>query len=134
MLLKNKSIFIVEDNPSNRAIMQVLLEQHGAKVKIERWGFETLRFLKSVAPVDIILLDLMLTDEVSGFDIFDKIRSESEFDDVPIVAVSAMDASVAIPQVRSKGFAGFISKPVDFNKFPQQIAAAIAGEAVWHIR
>src|SRR4051812_44326036 len=114
MRLNNKRIFIVEDNANNRAVMQTILEQHGARVAFERWGRNTAEELKRFAPVDIVLLDLMYPNQVTGFDVFDRIREEPQFAFVPIVAVSAMDASVAVPKTRAKGFAGFISKPIDF--------------------
>ena len=73
----------------------------------------------------------MLPNGRSGFDVFDELRNMPELDDVPIVAVSAADASIAMPEAQEKGFSGYISKPVDFNLFHEQIAAVIAGEEVW---
>lgn len=122
MLLNAKRIFIIEDNLENRAIMQMLLEMQGAKVGFERWGTSTLRYLRSFAPVDIILLDLMFPNNVTGYEVFDLIRSDADFTHVPIVAVSASDASAAIPKTRAKGFAGFISKPVDYDHFAFQVS------------
>jgi CheY-like chemotaxis protein len=131
MLLKDRRIFIVEDNLQNRVIVEMLLEQQGAKTAFERWGTGTLKRLYEFAPVDIILLDLMFPNKVSGYDVFDEIRAEATFAHIPIVAVSASDPGEAIPKVRKKGFAGFIAKPIDFVLFPQQIAAVIDGKAVW---
>jgi len=47
------------------------------------------------------------------------------------VAVSASESAVAIPKVKAKGFAGFISKPIDYDRFPNQIVAVLNQEAVW---
>lgn len=130
-LLDGKRIFIVEDNLANRAIEQLLLEKYGAEVAFERWGRDTLRRLQNFGAVDVIVMDLMLPGGVSGFDIADEIRALPEYIDVPIVAVSASDPAETLPIARAKGFAGFISKPVDFNQFPRQIARVINGEKVW---
>jgi CheY-like chemotaxis protein len=132
ILLKNKRIFMVEDKVENRSIMQLLLEQQGAKVAFERWGRDTVERLQAFAPVDLILLDLMLPNNVTGYDIFDRIKAVPEFSDIPIVAVSAMDAAVAIPRVREKGFAGFIAKPIEFDGFAYQIAQAINRKPIWN--
>ena len=129
--LKDKRVFLIEDNVGNRAIMQTLLEQAGAVVGFERWGVNTVEKLQEFAPVDIILLDLMFPRGVTGYDVFDDIRAESEFFDVPIVAVSASEPSIAIPKTRAKGFSGFITKPIDFDKFPVQIAKILQREPVW---
>src|SRR5687767_4323959 len=131
MLLNQKKIFIVEDNLSNRAISQMLLEQQGARTAIDRWGLEACTRLERFGTVDLIILDLMFPGGVTGFDIFDEIRSHPEFRHVPIVAVSAADPSEAVPHAKAKGFTGFISKPVDFNQFAQQIADIIEGVEVW---
>ncbi len=130
-LLANKRIFIVEDNLANRAIEQMILERNGAKTAIERYGTETIERLQAFAPVDIIIMDLMLPDGVSGFDVTDEIRKHEAFADVPVVAVSASDPAETVPIAKKKGFAGFISKPIDFDQFPKQIARILDGEAVW---
>ncbi len=131
MLLADRRIFIVEDNLENRAIMQMLLEQHGAKIGLDRWGIDTINRLVAFMPVDVILMDLMLPNNTNGFEIFQKIRADGRFNDLPIVAVSAMDASVALSRVMSYGFAGLIGKPIDFDRFPRQVADAINTGSLW---
>ncbi len=132
MYLQNKRVFILEDNLENKAIAQMLLEYAGAQVIVDRWGTETLPRLKKSTPIDVILLDLMLPGQITGYDIFTQIRQDHEFDDVPIIAVSAADVSTAVPKAQELGFSGFISKPIDFRFFAQQIKRVIDGERIWH--
>lgn len=132
MLLNGKSIFIVEDNVQNRVVFQLTLIKHGARVDFERAGRDALARLGGARHVDIIILDLMLSGGLTGYDIFDEIRADERFDHVPIVAVSAADPSDAIPRTRAKGFSGFIAKPIDDVLFPKQIVRLLAGEAVWY--
>lgn len=131
MSLKNKRIFIVEDDLRNKAIAQMLLERAGAIVTFDRWGLDTVAKLRHFTPVDVILLDLMFPRGVTGYDVFKQIRAHTEFVNVPIVAVSAADASEAIPRTQDLGFSGFIAKPVDFAGFANQIERIIAGHALW---
>jgi CheY-like chemotaxis protein len=131
MLLKGKRIFITEDNITNRSVMQLLLEREGAIVNFERWGRETCERLNHFAPVDIILLDLMFPDGITGLEIFDQIRAIPEFVNIPIVAVSAKDRDIAMLETKAKGFQGFIPKPINRLTFPQQIADAIQGKTIW---
>jgi len=133
LILQGKRIFMVEDNVNNRSIMQTILEQNGAIVTFDRWGKDSINQLMKFSPVDLILMDLMLSHGNTGYDVFDQIRLESEFDDVPILAVSAHDPSLAIPQTQSKGFAGFIAKPIDFDKFPKQVAFVLQKQEIWDI-
>ncbi len=132
--LKDKRIFYIEDNVSNLALVQMILEQQGAKVYFERWGNEAdiINRLKSFMPVDLILLDLMFAGNISGYDIFDQLRQVPDFDHIPIATVSAADPSIEMPKARAKGFAGYISKPVKLIMFPQQVADLINGQHVWY--
>jgi CheY-like chemotaxis protein len=96
LALEGKRIFIVEDILANRAIVQLMLEHAGAKVGFERWGTETTKKLKLFMPVDLILLDLMLPNGITGYSVFTDIRAYPEFRHIPIVAVSASDPTSAI--------------------------------------
>jgi CheY-like chemotaxis protein len=134
MELWGKRIFMVEDNLGNAAIIQMLLEQAGAKIIRGRWGGpETLAMLDKNLPIDIILLDLMLPQGITGYDVFNDIRAQSHTQHIPIVAVSASDPADTIPKVRRHGFNGFIAKPVDFSLFADQISTILQGHAVWYI-
>jgi CheY-like chemotaxis protein len=132
MLLKNKNIFIVEDNSQNRVVFKMVLLIHGAKVDFERWGQDALARLKKFDKVDLIILDLMLYQGTSGYDTFEEIRRIPEYDNVPIVAVSAAEPAIAIPKTQKMGFAGFVAKPIDDDLFPKQVAQLIEGEKIWY--
>jgi CheY-like chemotaxis protein len=130
--LFNKRIFVVEDNLENRIITQLALMRTGAHLEFDRWGRETIKLLHRQMPVDLIVLDLMFPHGVTGYDIFDQIRREAEFNHVPIVAVSAADPSEALPKCRARGFAGFISKPIEEDVFPDQLVRLMSGEKIWY--
>lgn len=131
MLLKDKRIFVVEDHVQNRVVFHIALVKYGAVVDYERWGRSAAQRLKHSQPFDLIILDLMLAEEVSGFDVYDEIRELPNYATVPIVAVSAMDPALALPKTRAKGFAGFIAKPIDSQVFAKQIADILQGQQVW---
>lgn len=130
--LRGKHFFIVEDNALNRVVYQMTLVPQGVLIDFERWGKDSLVALKLCPVVDLIILDLMLHNNVSGFDIFAQIRAIPQYDPVPIVAVSAAEPSIAIPRAKELGFSGYISKPIDEALFPDQISRILAGEQIWH--
>lgn len=132
MILKGKRIFVVEDNLQNRIIFQKILASSGASVEFERWGKDAAKELQYMKNVDLIILDLMLHGGVSGYDIFNELRALPEFDDIPIIAVSASEPAFAIPQTRKMGFSGFIGKPISKQLFPQQLNQILNGEEVWY--
>jgi len=132
--LANKRIVVIDDNPSNLAVITTVLQLEGAKTTLERWGLTTIARLNAFKPIDLILLDLMFPHGVSGFDIFDEIRAKPDYATVPICAVSAMDIAVALPRVRAKGFNGLITKPIDIDHFPILLEKLINGESVWPLQ
>lgn len=129
--LKNKRIFVVEDNIGNLTITKTLLEAHGAIVATHRSGHDVLPHLKNFLPVDLIILDLMLPSGVTGYDIFSAIRNQPEFNLVPIIAMSVIERSKVLPEAKKRGFSGYISKPINFQEFPKQIIDIISGENIW---
>lgn len=132
MLLQDKHIFVVEDDPMNLAVIRTILKRAGAVVPFDHWGDATLnRMLSYPFKIDAILVDIMLPNQVSGYDILEAIRTVPELSQAPIVAVTASDPDVEMNKARAKGFNGYISKPLDRLKFPQQIAAIINGEEIW---
>lgn len=133
MLLKGKRIFVVEDNIENRVVYQMIFMREGVSYDFERWGSDTLWKLEHFKPVDLIILDLMLPRGASGYEIFSDIRTLPNFDHVPIVAVSSSDPSEAIPKARQLGFCGYIAKPIDQARFPEQLRRILDGEAIWDI-
>ena len=130
-VLAGKRILVVEDDVTNMAIIVVLLRHHGAVVVQDPWNAETLHVITRHMPIDIILLDLMLRHQVSGYDIFKRIKEIPEFAAIPIVVVSASDPAVEIPKAQELGFAGFISKPIDARTFPEQVLCCIEQQPVW---
>lgn len=128
--LTGKRILIVEDNVMNMAVYAVMLKQKGVTVIQDFWSTDTISLLLSSMPIDAILLDLMLNDHISGYNIFDRLQEIPDVAGIPVIAVSAADPTIEMPKARAKGFAGFIGKPVHATKFPRQIAACIGGEQV----
>jgi CheY-like chemotaxis protein len=131
MLLEGKRILIVEDNTLNRVVYRMALGTQGASLEFDNWGREAVAKLKKSSKWDLVILDLMLSAGSSGFSVFKEIREMHEYDNVPIIAVSASEPSVAIPSTREMGFSGFISKPIDESLIAEQLARVIAGEKIW---
>lgn len=130
-MLRGKRIFVVEDNPMNRLIYQVMFVVYETHVTFEPYGSDTLTRLKHAGAVDLIILDLMLPGGVSGFDIYTQIRALPQYKTVPIIAVSAMEPMIAIPKAQALGMKGFVSKPIDSDTFPDVVARVLSGETVW---
>jgi CheY-like chemotaxis protein len=131
MLLQGKRIAVVEDDVTNMAIISTLLKQHGAAVIQDPWNTDTVNRLKSLLPIDLILLDLMLRHGTSGFGIFDKIKATLELVDIPIVVVTASDPALTMTKAKNKGFVAYIAKPLSYHDFSQQVYDVLQGNSIW---
>jgi two-component system cell cycle response regulator DivK len=124
-------ILIVEDNLNNFILMTRLLAFLGVK-KCE-WkasGWKVLEFAETLGDIDLILMDIALP-EADGYASLDSLRSDARFEDVPIVAVTADVSASNLDRAKQSGFNGFIGKPLDPDRFPEQVRRILQGEEVW---
>ncbi len=124
-------ILIVEDNLNNFILMTRLLAFLGIK-KCE-WkasGWKVLEFAETLGKVDVILMDIALP-EADGYQSLASLRSHPRFQEVPIIAVTADVSAKNMARAREAGFDGFIGKPLDPDRFPEQVRRVLAGEEVW---
>jgi two-component system chemotaxis response regulator CheY len=130
MILKQKRIFIIEDNIANLAIATTYLRDQGAAINFERWGNNTADIILQSMPIDIILLDYMFPSGITGFDIAAQILANPRLQSIPILMISAAEPEDLIPAAREMGLAGFVSKPIS-AKIVSYVADVIAGKKVW---
>jgi len=130
---KEATILVVEDNFQNFVLITRLLAYLGVK-KCE-WkasGWQVLEFAESLPHIDLILMDLFLPDE-DGYQVLGRLRSHPRFEDALIIAVTADISNENMERARSAGFNGFIGKPLDPDRFPNQIRRVLRGEEIWDI-
>ncbi len=130
-LLDNKNIFVIEDDATNLAIVSSILRRNGATLVYDRWGLQTITKMTRLAHIDLILLDLMLPNDISGYDVYAEIQTQSVLKDIPVVVVSASDPNLEMAKAKSLGIKGFISKPIHRKTFPKYLARILNGEEVW---
>lgn len=130
MLLQNKRIFIIEDQTSYVTIASIYLRSAGASVESDWRGFDIPQVLVRNLPLDLILMDFLLPDDIKAFSVYDQIRRIPELHDIPVLIVSAADPDQVIPVAKTKGFAGFISKPIS-PTIVKHVASVLDGKPVW---
>jgi two-component system cell cycle response regulator DivK len=114
-------IFIAEDDKGSMALFKgVLNVLPEVKLITEKNGKSALRRIKKVRP-DIIILDLQLP-EVSGIEICKQLRKEEDFQETPIIAVTAITMSDNKETVLSAGFDKYITKPIRVKEFRKMIS------------
>ncbi len=131
----NKNTYLyVEDDPPSRQVMNLIMRSMG----VERYSaFEDSKnFLERLNTLserpDIILLDIQM-NPYNGFEILNMIRSDPNFAQAKIIALTASVMNEEVDQLKRAGFDGAIAKPVEFREFPFLIKRIIQDESVWHI-
>jgi two-component system cell cycle response regulator DivK len=130
---KDATILVVEDNVQNFVLITRLLAFLGVK-KCE-WkasGWQVLEFAETLPNIDLILMDIFLPEE-DGYQVHERLRAHPRFKDTLIIAVTADVSKNNMERAREAGFDGFIGKPIDPDRFPNQIRSVLQGEDVWEL-
>ncbi|MGA3116471.1 MAG: response regulator [Syntrophobacteraceae bacterium] len=112
--MKHK-VMVIEDNEQNLYLITFLLEHNGYEVIQARDGSTAIQIAMKTNP-DLILLDIQLP-ETDGYAVARRFRSESEFADVPIVAVTSYAMVGDREKCIEAGCTGYIEKPIDPDTF-----------------
>jgi two-component system cell cycle response regulator DivK len=130
---QSASVLVVEDNLNNFLLITRLLAFLGVKqCEWKASGWQVLEFANSLPEVDLILMDIHLPEE-DGYQALAKLRTHPKFENTRIVAVTADATDIALRRARAAGFDGFIGKPLDPDRFPDQIKMILRGDEVWEV-
>ncbi len=130
--IEDASVLVVEDNVANFMLIARLLGYMGIHCEWKTSGYEVVEYADTLPKVDLILMDIRLPYE-DGFTALKKIRSSPTLKDTLVVAVTAEASREQMARAEKAGFDGFIGKPLDPDKFPDQIRRILRGEQVWEL-
>lgn len=118
---KNKSILIVEDEPSLVFTLQDTLENEGYLVTVMHNGADALNHIARKAP-DLMLLDIMLPG-MSGYEICKKVREDKHM--FPIIMLTARDQEIDKVTGLNIGADDYITKPFGVKELLARIQARL---------
>lgn len=119
---------IIDDNSKNVSILSHLLSGEGMNsIQVTNPAMLDAK-IQSVTDIDVIFLDLELPG-IDGYELLQKLRRDSRFQSVPIVAYTVHVSEIQV--AHEQGFDGFLGKPLDADKFPNQLSRILNGEPVW---
>jgi len=108
-----KKILLVDDEPDIVEFLKYNLEQQNFEVIVGHNGEEAL--LKLVEKPDLIVLDIMMP-KLDGFETCKRIREKKEFENVPIVFLTAKAGEIDEIKGLELGASDYIQKPISPNK------------------
>src|ERR1041385_1823526 len=104
-------VLIVDDEYIGRETLQSVLEGEGYELEMAENGMQAIEKAKKLLP-DVILLDVMMPG-MTGFEVCQRIRSDPEIAEIPIIVLTALDDRDALLTALKSGADDFISKPFD---------------------
>ena len=119
---------IIDDNPKNISVLANML----ADEKITNTRVTNCRHLdtiiESINVIDMVFLDLEMPG-FSGYDILNRLKSSPRFAKTPVVSYTVHTSELI--KARQSGFDSFLAKPLNADKFPEQVARILRGEHIW---
>ena len=104
------TILIVDDTPENLSVLGELL-QPNFRVRAANSGRRAIQIAMSDPTPDLILLDVMMP-EMDGYQVLSELKASSVTRDIPVIFVTAMDATADEEHGLELGAVDYITKPI----------------------
>lgn len=116
---KEWNVVIVDDEPHNIGVVQLVLQYHGAKTHVAYSGMDGLEAVNLHKP-DFVLLDLQMPI-MSGFEVLGIIRKDPRLCNTTVIALTSHAMIGDYERAMEAGFDGYITKPISVQNFVKQI-------------
>lgn len=105
-------VLIVDDQQAVQRIISRILQNEGYDLYTANNGAEALQLAQEIMP-DVVLLDVLMPNGLSGFEVCKQLRANHLLNDVPILMVTALDDRESRLEGIQNGADDFIVKPFD---------------------
>ena len=113
-----KKVLLVDDEVDILEFLKYNLEQEGFEVLVSSNGKDALA--KISQDPDLIVLDIMMP-EMDGFELYKKIKSEKDYQDIPIIFLTAKSGETDEIKGLDLGASDYIQKPISPTKLVARI-------------
>lgn len=118
-----ETILVVDDDASNRELLEEILTDAGYRVAQAENGLGALA-QATAAPPDLILLDLMMPG-MSGFEVCQRLKQGPMTAGVPVIVVTALGQIKDKEAALTSGADDFITKPVHAEDLRTRLSAML---------
>lgn len=123
----NTTILIVEDDKTTQYLLHMLLSRGGYQTRRAGDAAEFIAAMQKAPLPDLVILDIKLRGDVSGFKILSKIRAHPKIAKLPVVILSGQTAPSDLMQAVSLGVDAYLSKPTKARALMDAVRAALGG-------
>lgn len=123
--LDGVNILIVDDDVRSSFALGSLLECYGTEVNIVRDAQQALEQLQRSKSIDIVLMDIMMP-VTDGYEAIKQIRSQTQFSQLPVLAISAKNQQGENERCLASGANGYLAKPVNEEQLIATIIRLLA--------
>ena len=124
--LKNKKVLIVDDNSTNRRIIQLQTDSWGMESKIVNSGEEVLGLLKKGDKFDVALFDYQMPF-MDGISLSHEVRKFENAKDTPIIILTSIGRRERLTDYDRMNLAGFLSKPIKYVQLQETLINVLSG-------
>jgi len=128
--MANLHALIIDDDAYSIYVMERLLDQEDISYTAVADPSLLEGMLQSLEKVDIVFLDLEMP-KLDGYEVLALLK-ERLASTVPVVACTVHTAE--INNTRRQGFFSFVAKPLDLDRFSDQLHRILNGDPVWEMR
>ncbi len=129
--LDGLTALIVDDNATNRQILDEMMSHWGMKTTLSNGASTALRELETAArenrPFDLILLDAMMP-VVDGFQLAELIRERPELQPGTVMMLSSADRPNSTAKCRELGIVTYLVKPISASALLEAILSTLDRE------
>ncbi len=119
----------VDDNDNSLEVISQLLNFEGIGCTTLQDPSQVLQTLATLDRVDLAFIDLEMP-HIDGYAVFKTLRSQLG----KRARLICWTVHISeINNVRRAGFDGFLSKPLDSDRFPEQLRRILSGQSVWEL-
>lgn len=119
--LPTGKIMIVDDDATNREVMEAFLTLEKFEVMVAAHGLDALDQIKEEQP-DLVLLDIRMP-AMNGFDVCRAIKAQY---DIPVFMLTGFDAEEQRLQAVEAGADAFVTRPFDIVSLMARIRQYLA--------
>ncbi|MEY4760221.1 MAG: hypothetical protein RLZZ200_77 [Pseudomonadota bacterium] len=123
-------VLVAEDDPINQSVIEHLLKELGASVRVFDGGTPLLNYCRKNGPdcADLILMDLSMPG-MDGYATTIALKALAVHADIPVIAISAHVYDEVRQRCRTAGIVDHIGKPYDFQQVVKTIRRNLSEKA-----